>query len=104
MPIAPLKIGINYRLVYTPAALYSSLKHSFRCSFASKATTVFLWKWVAPEAAHQDTPPLPHPDVRSGQVLYAVEEVLSVKQAGKRKRDKLRYYIKWRGYLKEEWS
>jgi hypothetical protein len=62
--------------------------------------TVFLKPWIPPVAEHQKAVPPPPPDVVDGVDLYEVGEVLNIKQ----RRKDLRYYIRWEGYPKEEYT
>jgi hypothetical protein len=62
--------------------------------------TVFLKPWVPPVAEHQKAVPPPPPDVVDGVDLYEVGEVLNIKVHNR----SLRYYIRWEGYPKEEYT
>ena len=62
--------------------------------------TVFLRPWKPPVAEHQKTVPPPPPDVRDGVDVYEVGEILRIKKA----KNSLRYYIRWEGYPKEEYT
>ncbi|KAF7308756.1 hypothetical protein MKEN_01074700 [Mycena kentingensis (nom. inval.)] len=62
-----------------------------------------LRKWNPPVAEHQKTIPPPPEDVRDGETVYEVEEILAVRRPSKNSKT-LRYFVKWKGYPREEWT
>jgi hypothetical protein len=65
--------------------------------------TVFLRPWTPPYAQHQHAVTPPPPDVVDGVNVYEVGEILRVKYWG-RARKRLRYFVRWKDYPKEEWT
>ncbi|KAF7329631.1 hypothetical protein MKEN_00226100 [Mycena kentingensis (nom. inval.)] len=65
--------------------------------------TSLLRKWNPPVAEHQKTIPPPPEDVRDGETVYKVEEILAVRRPSKNSKT-LRYFVKWKGYPREEWT